>query len=228
MVFMKKYVVLFIALIACPFVLNAQEQEEEDPAKQIREVIEVQMEKPKVAAPVQPAATETTQKGKKGKKKQVEETPPEEPPAEEGAMIPATVAELSKRAGNWTKAKNKKYRKDNVANSGNTITCVAVFVYKPKELNPVCDVEGEISMDVIIECKEGKYRYTIKNIQHTSRNPNVNGGDIYKDVAECGSIALNDMAWKQIKSAALSDANQLAQDLKAKMNEPGEGKKDEW
>ncbi len=224
---MKKKLVFFILLLMGSLAGKAQEKEEEDPSKLIREVIEIQVEKTKAAAPAAPVEEPQTGK-KKGKKKQVEETPVEQAAAEEGGTMPAPVAELTKRADHWTKSKNKQYKKDNVAGSGSTISCTAIFIYKPKVLNPTCDVEGEISMEMIIECKEGKYRYTIKNIKHKSRNQNVNGGDIYNDVAECGSMALNDLAWKQIKSAAFVNASFLAQDLKTKMSAPVEHKKDEW
>ncbi len=216
---------LSLILLVLPVFMKAQEKAEEDPFRLIREVIEVQVEKPKVTAP--PPAPEPETKGKKGKKKQ-EEPVIEEPPQEETGTMPAPVSELMKRADSWTKTKSKKFAKTNVTNSGSTISCVAVFIYKPKELNPICDVEGEISMDIIIECKEGKYRYTIKNIRHSSRNPNVNGGDVYNPIPECGTIPLNDLAWKQIKGDALRDAGILAQDLKARMSLPGEEKKDEW
>lgn len=224
---MKKCLAFFILLFSVAYV-NAQEKEEEDPSKLIREVIEVQVEKPKSTAPSTPAPPAEETGKKKGKKKQQEEAPVEAPPADEGGTIPAPIAELTKRASNWAKLKNKHYKKDNVANAGSTVSCNAIFIYKPKELNPICDVEGEISMDVIIECKEGKYRYTIKNMKHKSRNQNVHGGNIYNEIPDCGSIFINDLAWKQIKSAAFANASLLAQDIKTTMNLSSEQKKDEW
>jgi hypothetical protein len=222
---MKKLLFLFAMLVVCPVFVSAQEEQEEDPNKMIREVISIEVEKPKYVAP---PVVETP--GKKGKKKHVEEPVVEEMPADTGSnMMPAPVAEIAKRASNWTSVKNKKFQKTNVSNSGSTISCIAVFPYKPKELNPVNDVEGEISMEVLVECKEGKYRYTVHKISHKSKKGVSSGGDVFNDVPECGSMNLNSITWKQIKSAALADANIVAQELKAKMQEPAnQPKKSEW
>lgn len=221
---MKKLIILFALFLVAPVFVNAQE-EEEDATKMIREVINIEVEKPKYVPPPPPAETP----GKKGKKKH-EEPVVEEAPADTGSgMMPAPAAEIAKRATNWTNAKTKKYTKTNVANSGSTISCTAVFPYKPKELNPVNDVEGEISMEVLIECKEGKYRYTIHKMMHKAKKGVSSGGDVFNEVPACGSMSLNSIAWKQIKSAALTDANLVAQELKAKMAQPGEQpKKSDW
>ncbi|MCD6066664.1 MAG: hypothetical protein K0S33_1490 [Bacteroidetes bacterium] len=225
---MKKLFLLSILCIAGPFVSMAQE-EEEDPKKMIREVISVEMEKPKAVKPP-PVAVEEP-KGKKGKKKPAEEPPPveEEVDTTSITMIPATPAELSKRANSWYNAKTKKYKKDQGATSGNKMTCVVLFDYKPKELNPVNDVEGTISMNLTIDFKEGRYRYTIDKMEHKAKRGVSSGGDVFNDVPACGSMNLNSVIWKQIRSAALTQGKLLADDLKVKMGVPVVEKgKDEW
>lgn len=223
---MKKLLFLFALLFVSPVIINAQDEQEEDPNKMIREVIAIEVEKPKYVAP--PVVEDPNPK--KGKKKKVEEPVYEEMPADTGSgMMPAPVSEIAKRAVNWTETKNKKFQKTSVSNSGSNISCIAVFPYKPKELNPVNDVEGEISMEVLIECKEGKYRYTIHKLSHKAKKGVSSGGDVYNEVPACGSMNLNSITWKQIRSAALANANVVAQELKAKMTEPGEKpKKNDW
>src|SRR5438105_2873677 len=100
---MKKLFILFAILLTAPVFVNAQEDDEEDPTKMIREIISIDVEKPKY---VPPPVVETP--GKKGKKKHVEEVV--EPVADTGSnMMPAPVAEIAKRAGNWVVVKNKKF-----------------------------------------------------------------------------------------------------------------------
>lgn len=222
---MAKKVLLALLLFVGPFILNAQE-EEENP-KMVREVVEVRVDRAKFAAPPPPVETET--KGKKGKKKKVEEPPPDELAADTAdPTIPAPVGEIMKRAQKWGKAKAPKYKKTNVSNSGSTLTAKAVFPFKQKILNPENAVDGEIQMDVMIEAKEGKYRYTVKNIKHKAAKQGMSGGDIYLQVPECGSMKITDQTWKQIKSAAFANIKTLTDDLKAKMQEDGEEKKDDW
>jgi len=219
---MKKLLILAAFFIAAPFVSSAQE-EEEDASKMVREVISVEMEKPKVVAVATPPPVEE-HKGKKGKKKHVEEPPPvaEEAPVDSGVteMMPATVAELSKRANYWYSTKNKKFEKSSGGGSGSQVVCSIKFLYKPKELNPANDVEGEITMRMTMDCKEGKYRYTVDKIEHKAKRGKSSGGDVFNEVPACGSMNLNSVIWKQIKSAGLTNAKIVADDLKAKMAKP--------
>lgn len=226
---MKKLVLFAALIMAAPFVSSAQD-EEEDPKRMIREVVNVEMEKPKEVKP--PPVVVEEPKGKKGKKKHVEEEPPpvEENFESEGpTLVPATPAELSKRATSWYNTKSKKYAKEQGSNSSTKMTCVISAPYKPKELNPTNDVEGKLTMNVTIEFKEGKYRYTIDKMEHTATRGVCSGGDVFNDVPACGSMNLNSGTWKQIKSAALAQAKLVADDLKATMAKPvSEAKKDDW
>ena len=64
---------------------------------------------------------------------------------------------------------------------------------------------------------------------HKAKKGESSGGDVFNDVPACGSMSLNSITWKQIKSAALTNANLVAQELKAKMALPGtQPKKSEW
>ena len=205
-------------------------QDKEDEAKLIREIIKLEVDKTKFAPP-KPAVTEPVAqaKGKKGKKK-VEPPPPvEDIPADtSNPFIPAPKAEVLKRAQNWYTLKNDKIKKTNGTNSGEKVSCNLSFPFKQKVLNPEDEVDGTISMDLIIEAKEGKYRYTIKNIKHQAAKAGMSGGDVYAVVPECGSMRVSDKTWKLIKKEAFINAQRVAEDLKEKMNREVDSKKEDW
>jgi len=218
----RKFILASILTASASFAF-AQDKEE-DESKMIREVISVQADKSLFAAKTPPPAP--AKNGKKTAEAQ------EVAPDTSSPLIPAPVSELAKRAQNWSTDKPvaNKYTKNNCSANGNTATCQVAFVYKVKELNPTEKVDGEISMTVTIEAKEGKYRYTINNIRHKATDAASSGGDIYAQVAECGSMKISDLTWKRIKSAAFADAKVVADDLKAKMEKPSgeKPKKDDW
>lgn len=223
---MIKRILPIFALLIAPIFASAQD-EEEDNTKMVREVVSVMVDKAKFAPPPPPPVEDHS---KKKKKKHTEEPPPLDPAADtSNPMMPAPISEISKRAQNWVKAKSSKYTKSGGGNSGSTITTTATFPFKQKILNPDNDVDGTITMDVIIEAKEGKYRYTVKNIKHIGAKQGMSGGDIYAAVPECGSMKMNDQTWKHVKSAAYADIQWVVDDLKAKMKMDGEAKKkDDW
>ena len=222
---MIKRISILFAIFILPLFAFSQEQEE-DETKMVREVVNVMVDKAKFAKPATPVATEEHSK-KGGHKKHQEEVVPV---ADTGSStIPAPAGEIAKRAGNWLKAKSSKYIKANASNTGSTVSCNIEFVYKQKILNPENDIDGKITMDIIIDVKEGKYRYTIKNIKHVAAKDGLTGGSIYEKVPECGSMKMSDLSWKHVKSASYADIQRVVYDLKAKMKEDGDGKKkDEW
>ena len=147
-----------------------------------------------------------------------------------GVAKPLAQSEILKRALNFIRLENDKYAKSNILNVGSKAECVATFNYKPKELNPQSSVEGTYSMHLSIEAKDGKYRYTISKINHTAKNSEYTGGDIYNEVPACGSMKLSTPIWKQMKSQALKDATTLIADLKEGMKNFSnvDPTKDEW
>jgi hypothetical protein len=225
---MIRKIILTSLLTASASFAFSQTDKKEDESKMVREVINVQVDKAKFAAPVPPAPAEPT--GKNGKKKPAEAPPAEAAPDTSSPVIPAPVSELIKRAQNWSNdTKSTKYTKSNCTGGSSTV-CQVSFPYKIKELNPTDKVEGEITMTVTIDAKEGKYRYTINNIKHKANVADGSGGDVYSAVPECGSMKLSDLSWKHIKSAAFADAKLVADDLKDKMAQlSGDApKKDDW
>ncbi len=220
---------ILLALLALSFISFSQTKEDEK--KIIRDVVSVEVDRAKFA-PKPVTITPTIAPvvvDKKGKKKEVVvvETPPEEIVDTLPPLIPAPQSEILKRSQNWYTLKNKNFIKTNGTNSGQSVACNVTFTFKQKILNPENDVDGKITMDVIIEAKEGKYRYTIKNIIHKANKKGMSGGDIYAVVPECGSMLLNDRTWKHIKSESFANAKIVVDDLKANIKEEVKDK-EEW
>ena len=219
-----------LSVLSVSAALGYSQDKQEDVTKMIREVIPVQVDKSlfKTTPPPPPPTPVATDK--KGKKQPITEPPPTDTPPDTGATaMPAPASEIAKRAQIWMDTKYTKYTKSNCAN-GKSVVCQISFPYKVKELNPSDKVEGEITMTVTIDVKEGKYRYTINNIKHKSAVADYNGGDVYGLVPECGSMKMTDLSWKHIKAGAMADANMVADDLKDVMFKfSGDSpKKDDW
>jgi hypothetical protein len=220
---MTKQILLFFFLFFSVNVFLAQEKE--DTEKMIRDVVNVEVERAKYAPKPPPPPPPVVDPKKK--KKQVE-VPVETPLDTLPPMMPAPAAEILKRAQHWYTLKAKKFVKANGGNTGKSVTCNVTFIYKQKILNPENEVDGKITMDVIIDAKEGKYRYTIKNIKHKANKQGMSGGDVYAIVPECGSMSVTDRTWKQIKTEAFNDAQLVIEDFKAIMKEEVNENKDEW
>ncbi len=220
---MLKQILIFFPLFFSSFIVSSQEKEDE--SKMIRDIVVVEVERAKFA-PKPPPPPVTEIKGKKHKKV-VEE--PVEPVADTlPPLMPAPAQEVLKRAQSWYTAKSSKFVKANGANSGKSVSCNISFIYKQKLLNPENEVDGKITMDILIDAKEGKYRYTIKNIKHKANKQGMSGGDIYAVVPECGSLNVNDRTWKQIKTQSFINAQLVVEDLKAAMKEEVHSDKEEW
>lgn len=146
------------------------------------------------------------------------------PPNDDGSLPVDTnplkgmnASEILKRAVNYVKMETTKYTKGNGVTTGSKAECVVTFNYKPKELNPVTDVQGTITMHVSIDAKEGKYRYTISKLSHNAKNSENTGGDIYNEIPKCGSMKLPPDLWKRIRSEAFKQSGIVANDIKEAM-----------
>lgn len=141
--------------------------------------------------------------------------------------VPAS--ELLNRAVNWVKIESAKYGKTNGITTGSKAECIATFTVKPKELNPDCDYTGKITMKVIIECKDKRYKYTITQIKHISKSGKSNGGNFENIIAECGSMIMGDLIWKKLKGEAIKCANSIVSEIKINMLKPSiDAGKDNW
>jgi hypothetical protein len=139
------------------------------------------------------------------------------------------AAVLLKRAVAWIKVETPKYIKSSGTTTSNKAECSASFPVKPKELNPQVDYTGKITMKVVIECKDSKYRYTVSEIKHISKKGNTSGGSIDNLVPDCGSMAIDDLVWKKLRGEALTAAAKVVIDLKEGMNKiESVEKTEEW
>ena len=146
------------------------------------------------------------------------------PPNEDGSIPVDTnppkgmnASEILKRAVNFIKRESTKYTKGSGVTTASKAECIATFNYKPKELNPIADVQGTITMHVSIDAKEGKYRYTISKLNHSAKNVDYTGGDVYSEVPKCGSMKLPTELWKRIRSEAFKQSGIIANEIKEAM-----------
>ncbi len=133
------------------------------------------------------------------------------------AMDSIKGSELGKRAGIWLKLETTKYKKTPGGNTSGKVDCAVAFLIKSKELNPRIDITGKITMKVVIDCKDDKYRYTVSEITHISKTGATNGGKIDNITPDCGSAAMDEVTWKKIKGEALRNAALVAIDIKESM-----------
>jgi hypothetical protein len=137
--------------------------------------------------------------------------------------------ELLQRAVNWIKVESKKYKKSSGTTTSSKAECTASFPVKPKELNPEVDYTGKITMKVVIDCKDNRYKYTISEIKHISKSGRTTAGSIDNKVPECGSQIMHELAWKKLKGEALRDAALVVTDIKEGMMKISkEAGKEEW
>jgi hypothetical protein len=213
---------IFFALLFTSFFSFSQEVEDEK--KMIREIVTVEVERAKLASNTAEADTKNVQE----KKVSETETPVEEVPDTLPPIIPAPQQEILKRAQNWYTLKNNKFEKINGANTDKLVTCGVIFPFKQKQLNPENEIDGKITMDIVIEAKEGKYRYTIKNIKHVANKKGMSGGDIYAKLPEAGSMLISDRTWKSVRAESYACVKILSNDLKATMKLELQVKKEDW
>lgn len=138
------------------------------------------------------------------------------------------ASELLKRAVNWVKLESPKYEKTNGLTTSDKAECFVKYNIKTKELNPQCDYTGIVSLKVVIECKDNKYRYTVSQIKHTSKSGKTTGGSIDNIVPECGSMIMSELVWKKVRGEGIKAANIIIGDLKAAMTLDSKLLKDEW
>jgi hypothetical protein len=138
-------------------------------------------------------------------------------------------SELLKRAVNWIKVDGGNFKKAGGNTTGNKAECSVAFPVKAKELNPQVDYSGKITMKVVIECKDSKYRYTISDIRHVSKSGNYDGGSVDNTYPDCGSQTMNEVIWKRLRAEALRNAVSVVTDLKGGMTKDSkEANKEDW
>lgn len=119
--------------------------------------------------------------------------------------------ELYNRAAEWS----KKYVKivDNKAEGKYNSKAIIKSKYPAPMKGYFHD--GEINANIYISCKEGKYKYEITNITHTSTRGN--GGKIENKIPECGKYTLTPEGWGAIRSQVKTEIPKIVESLKAAM-----------
>ncbi len=166
-----------------------------------------------------PAAKEVDEFAKKGQETKLTEVIPTDSLA---------ASDLLNRAKAWVKLEAPTYKKSNATSSDSKLECIASFPVKPKELNPAVDYTGKVTMKVVIECKNSKYRYTVSDIKHTSKSGTSNGGSVDNVVPDCGSMGMTDIIWKKLRGEMLTGAAKVAADIKLAMNTIAPEVAEEW
>jgi hypothetical protein len=140
------------------------------------------------------------------------------------------ASKLAKRAEAFLKTEKPNYEITFESGSTSKVTAKIVNIYdKAVQDDGLNSFEGKFEMDLTIEFKDMKYRYTFSNIRHVAKKAIFSGGDVYKIVPECGSMKMSSQSWKTICGTAKIRAQQLGVDLKsALMKEPPYVNDAEW
>jgi hypothetical protein len=80
--------------------------------------------------------------------------------------------------------------------------------------------EGTVTYTVLIACKDGKYKYIITDLVHTS--PKGNGGGLERSVPECNKYVLTPQGWGTIKGIAKVEMEKLIANIKKGMGNANE------
>ncbi len=137
---------------------------------------------------------------------------------------------LAKRAEAFLKTEKANFIVTLESTSANKVTAKIVSIYdKAVQDDGLTSFEGKFEMDLMIEFKDMKYRYTFSNIKHVAKRPIYSGGDVYKIVPECGSMKMSPQSWRTICGTAKIRAQQFGVDLKsALLKEPPYVNDAEW
>lgn len=77
---------------------------------------------------------------------------------------------------------------------------------------------GTVTYTVVVACKEGRYKYVITDLVHSS--PKGNGGALEKSVPECNKYVLSMQGWGDIKRLTAAEMEKLVANIKVTMGNP--------
>jgi hypothetical protein len=89
---------------------------------------------------------------------------------------------------------------------------------------------GFLKFDIIIDAKDGRYKYTYTNFRHEGHKGKGNGGVLELAKAECGKYVLPDNGWAKIKKDTPRITEDVITDMKVSI-EPQAApapKKENW
>jgi hypothetical protein len=78
--------------------------------------------------------------------------------------------------------------------------------------------KGFVEYVITIYAKDGKYKYVITDVVHTSEKGN--GGELSREIPECGKFTLTPGGWTSIKKSANDEIKKIIEGMKAGMRNP--------
>ena len=100
------------------------------------------------------------------------------------------------------------------------------------KLKPTMVMAGTVDFRMDIQVKDGRYKYTIKDLDHkccVGNTSPANGGNIKDERPDCGTFRFTMKGWRQVKDATVSEVNTLVLLLKNKMDITSvESEEDDW
>ncbi|MFN6943893.1 MAG: DUF4468 domain-containing protein [Cytophagaceae bacterium] len=123
------------------------------------------------------------------------------------------------------------YKKENVlvddAKEGTFKTKGQFKVVYPSPMRGM-NHEGVVNYTITIFVKDGRYRYEITDLVHSS--PKGNGGKLEGNLPECGKYTLTLAGWGTIKKEAQAEMLRIIENLKQDMSKVPvqQKKKDDW
>lgn len=77
-------------------------------------------------------------------------------------------------------------------------------------------IYGYIEFQFLVQCKDGRYKYTINSFVHKNHNEAA-GGYLSNEKPACGTFFMPRKMWANIKMEANTDVNQLIDNLEKQM-----------
>ena len=132
------------------------------------------------------------------------------------------------RALSW--AMNNKYKITKMDKANSILGCEASIVMNYPGPRVGMNDTGFIKFDILIDGKDGRYKYTYTNFRHEGHKGKGNGGVLELPKAECGKYVLPDNGWAKIKKETPRITENIITDMKVSIEPQGTPapKKTEW
>lgn len=102
---------------------------------------------------------------------------------------------------------------------GNTTTIVTKALMPRNFINPLNKSHGgRVAFKFTIQCKDGRYRYSVTDFVHEDRiNSSFTGGALENDKPACGGLYMPRKSWEKIKTETAAHAERFIAEMKATM-----------
>lgn len=77
---------------------------------------------------------------------------------------------------------------------------------------------GKVTYTVVVACKDGRYKYVITDLVHSSEKGN--GGALEKTTPECNKYVLTMQGWGDIKRLTAAEMEKLVANIKVTLGNP--------